>query len=415
MGSVLTADTSGITDSDGKPDDAQAYTYQWVRVEGTTETDITGATAPNYYPSDADVGKTIKVRVSYEDDANNQEGPIDSDATIAVPSSDTISVPWSATVTVGSFVNGPLEIHGYSDGTVGSLEAMGSLTLDEIAIRDGTHTVNYLSYGNYDGEVDFRVSPGLVSFNLLYGSGGSLSSANSSGGGYEAGGRFGYAWPVANPGWAENDRIAVAIRVPVNAPATGTPTITGTAELGQALTADTSAIADEDGKPDNAQGFRYQWIRVDGMDETNIPGAKAPNYYPSNEDVGKTIKVKVRFKDDDRYPEGPLFSAATSTVPSSATIRVPWSTTLTSETKEYTTLDVRRGYDDGVLLPGGIGSLGATDFTVGAQSNTVRHILYGTGNGRIALMLNTLLDGPFALRYGANGDLRCPIALPTGS
>ena len=45
-----------------------------------------------------------------------------------------------------------------------------------------------------------------------------------------------------------------------NTPATGAPTITGTAEVGQTLTAATTAIMDDDGLI-NVR-YTYQWIRV---------------------------------------------------------------------------------------------------------------------------------------------------------
>ena len=49
---------------------------------------------------------------------------------------------------------------------------------------------------------------------------------------------------------------------PVNNPATGAPTVTGTAQVGETLSADTSAIADADGLANVS--FSYQWIRNDG-------------------------------------------------------------------------------------------------------------------------------------------------------
>ena len=48
-----------------------------------------------------------------------------------------------------------------------------------------------------------------------------------------------------------------------NTSATGVPTITGTAQVGQTLTADTSGIADQDGLTNPA--FTYQWVRSDGV------------------------------------------------------------------------------------------------------------------------------------------------------
>ena len=49
------------------------FTYQWIRVDGTNETDISGATGSSYMLAEADQGKTIKVLVSFTDDAGNAE------------------------------------------------------------------------------------------------------------------------------------------------------------------------------------------------------------------------------------------------------------------------------------------------------------------------------------------------------
>ena len=55
-----------------------------------------------------------------------------------------------------------------------------------------------------------------------------------------------------------------------NRPATGAPTIGGTPQVGEELTASTSGIADADGLDDAR--FAYQWLRND----TDIQGATAP-------------------------------------------------------------------------------------------------------------------------------------------
>ena len=79
----LFAEASGIRDGDGLPltEDSFAggviefvYSYQWVRVEGNTETNV-GTDSPRYYLVDADIGKLIKVQVSFTDDASNNESP----------------------------------------------------------------------------------------------------------------------------------------------------------------------------------------------------------------------------------------------------------------------------------------------------------------------------------------------------
>ena len=71
VGETLTADTSGIVDADGLTN--VSYSYQWIRNDGTTDTDIQGATSSTYTLVSADEGKTIKVRVSFTDDAGHSE------------------------------------------------------------------------------------------------------------------------------------------------------------------------------------------------------------------------------------------------------------------------------------------------------------------------------------------------------
>ena len=96
-----------------------------------------------------------------------------------------------------------------------------------------------------------------------------------------------------------------------NTPATGAPTITGTAQVGETLTAVTTGIMDETEGLDNVS-YMYQWIRVDGT-EADIAGATSSTYTLVDADLGTTIKVRVTFTDDDGNPET-LTSAATATV-----------------------------------------------------------------------------------------------------
>ena len=50
-----------------------SYSYQWVANDGTADTDIAGATGSTYTLVAADEGRTIKVQVSFTDDAENEE------------------------------------------------------------------------------------------------------------------------------------------------------------------------------------------------------------------------------------------------------------------------------------------------------------------------------------------------------
>ena len=55
----------------------------------------------------------------------------------------------------------------------------------------------------------------------------------------------------------------VAAAPPVNTPASGAPTINGTAQVGEMLSADTSVIADSDGLTNVV--YEYQWLADDGI------------------------------------------------------------------------------------------------------------------------------------------------------
>ena len=100
-------------------------------------------------------------------------------------------------------------------------------------------------------------------------------------------------------------------RTVVDSPATGTPTISGTAQVGETLTADTSDIADANGL--SGATFSYQWVANDGNSDTDITGATDSTYTLAAADEGKTIKVKVSFTDDADNEET-LTSAATDAV-----------------------------------------------------------------------------------------------------
>ena len=106
----------------------------------------------------------------------------------------------------------------------------------------------------------------------------------------------------------------------VDDPATGKPTISGTARVGQILTADVSAIADTaDGLPQTST-FAYQWLSVSGsgedITETEITDATARTYRLVTGDAGKKFKVTVSFTDLDGHPEALTSDAYPTSTPS---------------------------------------------------------------------------------------------------
>ena len=107
----------------------------------------------------------------------------------------------------------------------------------------------------------------------------------------------------ADPGQLYRVTVTVA-----NSPATGQPTISGTAQVGQTLTAGTSDISDVDGL-DNVS-YSYQWL---SSRDTEIDGATSSTYTLQSSDNDKVIKVRVTFTDDAGYEES-LTSEGTSAV-----------------------------------------------------------------------------------------------------
>ena len=102
----------------------------------------------------------------------------------------------------------------------------------------------------------------------------------------------------------------------VNDLPSGKPTITGTATVGQDLTASTSGISDVDGLI--GVTYSYQWVLVDGGD-SNISGATSSTYTLQTADNGKKVKVKVSFTDQGSTAE----TVTSDAYPSSGTIGTP--------------------------------------------------------------------------------------------
>ena len=308
-GETLTAETYWIADEDGL--DNVSYLYQWIARDGTTDTDIEYETAPTYELSGDDVGKTIKVRVTFTDDLGNEETLTSvptGEASDAAEHSPEQSSAWSATLTVGS------------DGTnVGYdlFTGLGSVSSRKFWVGDPTtsHTIGSL-YEDDGGRLSFVVnSPVPTSFMLTVGE---LQFESQDAEGTKSHVAFVYSWPRGDLRWSVGEQVEVnlvlsesSVSAEPNAAATGALTITGTPQVGETLTADTSAIVDADGLTNVSYG--YQWLANDGTTDTDIAGKTDSTYILATTDVGKTVKVKVSFTDDADNHET-LTSEATEAV-----------------------------------------------------------------------------------------------------
>ena len=283
VGQTLTASTSGISDADGLAN--ATFSYQWIANNGTADTDIQDATASTYTLADADEGKTIKVRVSFTDEAGNSEMLIS-------PATGTVEA-----------ANNPATGQPSVSGTAQVAETLTAGT-SSIADTDGTAnaTVTY-QWIRMDGTNETDIA-GATSSSYT------LTEADE---GKAIKVRVSFADDAGNAEMLTSAATATveAEAQAENSPATGQPTIGGTAQVGETLTAGTTAIADSDGT-DNAV-FTYQWLRLDGVSESNISGATGTSYTLTDADEGKTIKVRVSLTDDAGNDET-MTSAATATV-----------------------------------------------------------------------------------------------------
>ena len=269
VGQTLTADTSGIQDQDGLED--ATFSYQWLG----DDAEIAGATGPIYTLADADAGKAIKVRVTFTDDADNQETltSAKTGAVVARPNSPATGAPT---------ISGTAQVNE-------ALTADTSAIADEDGLDNATFSFQWIAGGS-------DISGAI-------GSGHTLTSSEQ---GQTIEVRVTFTDDAGNEESLTSAATA-AVGANPNTPATGAPAISGTAQVGETLTADTSGIADEDAL-DNAT-FSYQWL----ADDAKIQGATNSTYTLGDSDEGKTIKVKVSFTDDGGNEES-LTSAATAAV-----------------------------------------------------------------------------------------------------
>ena len=283
VGETLTAHSFGIEDADGLTN--AVFSYQWVRNDGSSNIDITGATGSTYTLEEADEGKTIQVRVSFTDDEGNAE-TLTSAATDSVSAASTPNTPATGTPTISGMaqVGEMLEAHtsgiADKDGLTNAVFTYQWLA-DDAAIAGATGSTYTLIEADEGKSIKVQVS-----FPDDAGNEESLTSA-----------------ATATVSTAPNS----------NSPATGTPTISGTAQVGETLTADTSSIADADGMEDDVLAFLW-WVKNNETEWSRVRLVEYEGTYRIEpRDVGKTITVMVRFSDDQDNMEY-LESTPTDTV-----------------------------------------------------------------------------------------------------
>ncbi len=283
VGDTLTADTSDISDADGMS--GTTFSYQWLFSDGSVDTEIEGATQSTYSVFDADRGKTIKVRVSFADDAGYAESLTSAGMTVFVLEPHDRPYELQAAAAAGA-----ITLTWHDPNTHAS---HGSYHILRHRPELGeTEPLIYVEYASTTDRtfIDSAVEPGVQ---YVY----AVKAVKDP---------FGYLGPASAP---------VEVRMPpvegANSPASGMPTITGAAHVDETLTADVSGIVNADGL--TSATFSYQWISNDGTAATHIAGATGSTYTLSDDEIGNTVIVRVGYT-DDRGNEETLTSAPTAQV-----------------------------------------------------------------------------------------------------
>ena len=219
----------------------------------------------------------------------------------------TVGSGQSATLTPRVTFSGTPVPLGCDNTSTGNRRCSNSNTLSDDFTDDGT-TYAVTKFFSRDGVLTFRLDMSATAATqgltlVIDGEGFVLKEANQINGG-----KTQWKWTNTTLGWTAGTDVAVSLVV-IDAPATGQPTISGAAQVNKTLTAATDDIEDPNGLPTNPT-FTYQWMRVDGFTDTDIPGATSETYTLTASDLGKQIKMKVRFTDARGHAEGPLTSDA---------------------------------------------------------------------------------------------------------
>ena len=301
VGETLTADTSPIDDADGLTN--VSFSYQWI----AGGSDIDGATGSTYTLTASEQGKIVQVRVTFTDDADNEE-------TLTSGATGTVAA-------AAAQANNPATGQPTVDGTpqVGqTLTADTSNISDLDGITNATFAYQWIAGGSD-----------------IEGATGSSYEVTSSEQGQTIKVRVTFTDDRDNAETLTSEATVPVVAAP-NREATGQPTIDGTRQVGETLTADTANIADEDGLTNVS--YRYQWI-AGGSD---VDGATGSTYTLTASEQGKTIQVRVTFTDDADNEET-LTSEATAeatAAPVSLTVSVTVSAPATHDGSSEFTFEI---------------------------------------------------------------------------
>ena len=298
LGNVLTASPGDIADDDGLTN--AIYAYQWFRTLNNIDEAIVNPNGTTYTLKLADLNHTIKVTVTFSDDAGNGESlPSDSTGVVDRPAN--------------RLATGQPELSGSPQVTRSlTVSTTGITDLDGLENADFTYqwirtpsggadetiaNVSGTGYTLTSGDLSHTIKV-TVRFTDDFGNPESVTSEPT------ATVTAFTPRPSGNSGGSSSSNRR-------NRPATGKPIIEGDTQVGAILTASTDDIADRDGLTNPT--YTYRWIRTAGDADTTIKSASGDSYTLVDDDVDYAIKVEVRFRDNRRNSET-LISVPTDVV-----------------------------------------------------------------------------------------------------
>ncbi len=280
VGETLTAEVDGIEDPNGLTPPV-SYTYRWARVDAdgaSNPEDIAGATSQTHDLREDDLGKRVRVTVRFNDDDGNPEALR---ALSGVVSEANVPAP-----------EGGLRISGTAQ--VGE-----TLTAEVGGIEDPDGLTPPVSYTYQWARVD---ADGASNPEDVVGATSQTHDLREDDLGKRVRVTVRFNDDDGNPEALTVLSGVVAARD--NVPATGLA-MSGTAQIGETLTAETGGIEDPDGLTPPVS-YTYQWARVDADGASNpedIAGATSQTHDLGEDDLGRRVRVTVRFNDDDGNPE----------------------------------------------------------------------------------------------------------------
>ena len=360
----LTAGT--VTDPDS-PDGVEVgtITYQWQSAPGDT-TDhaigsaaygaIASATNSTYTPAPADEGRLIRVIATYTDGEGSGK-EVTSNPTAAVqaatPTKPVVTPP--TTTPIAFAENDTAEVHSFS------------------ATPTGTRTIASYALGGADAGAFSITDAGVLTFSTPPNFEAATDANNDN--------VYEITITATDSESEASDALAVTVRVANAEDAGSVSAITGTAQVGETLTAGT-VVTDQD-SVGAISITGHQWQRGDaaGENNTDIDGETGTTYLVVAADEGNTLRVVVSYTDDFGGPDTAA-SNPTGAVQAAAVTPMP---------------TIALAMDTGTNTSDGITSNGVVNVTGVTDGATWKHTIKGTTSAALASTVTrfTLPEGVY--------------------